>query len=97
VKISPDEIDAVLAEHPDVAEGGGGRLSGRRAGRADLRVIVPKPGCTVTVDDLQTHFRSARTSRLQVARARAHRRAAAAQPARQGHSRRDCTQIAARP
>jgi Acyl-CoA synthetases (AMP-forming)/AMP-acid ligases II len=58
VKISPDEIDAVLAEHPDVAEGAVVGYPDAVLGERICAVIVPKAGCTVTVEDLQDHFRS---------------------------------------
>ncbi|HJY39441.1 MAG TPA: class I adenylate-forming enzyme family protein, partial [Steroidobacteraceae bacterium] len=58
MKISPDEIDAVLAEHPDVAEGAVVGYPDEVLGERICAVIVPKPGRTVSVEDLQTHFRA---------------------------------------
>jgi acyl-CoA synthetase (AMP-forming)/AMP-acid ligase II len=58
VKISPDEIDAVLAEHPDVAEAAAVGYPDQVLGERICAVIVPKPGRTVTVEDLQKHFRA---------------------------------------
>jgi acyl-CoA synthetase (AMP-forming)/AMP-acid ligase II len=58
MKISPDEIDAVLAEHQDVAEGAVVGYPDPVLGERICAVIVPKPGRTVTVEDLQTHFRA---------------------------------------
>ncbi|HEY7640739.1 MAG TPA: class I adenylate-forming enzyme family protein [Steroidobacteraceae bacterium] len=58
VKISPDEIDAVLAEHPGIAEGAVVGYPDEVLGERICAVIVPKPGCTVTVEDLQAHFRA---------------------------------------
>jgi acyl-CoA synthetase (AMP-forming)/AMP-acid ligase II len=57
VKISPDEIDAVLAEHPDVAEAAVVGYPDAVLGERICAVIVPKPGRTVTVQALQHHFR----------------------------------------
>ena len=90
MKISPDEIDAVLAEHPDVAEGAVVGYPDEVLGERICAVVVPKAGRTVTVEDAAAALPRARAGGLQVAGARADRRAAAAQPARQGHSRRDC-------
>jgi len=58
MKISPDEIDAVLAEHPDVAEGAAVGYPDEVLGERICAVVVPKPGRTVSVEDLQTHFRA---------------------------------------
>jgi len=58
MKISPDELDAVLAEHPDVAEGAVVGYPDEVLGERICAVVVPKPGRTVTVEDLQTHFRA---------------------------------------
>jgi acyl-CoA synthetase (AMP-forming)/AMP-acid ligase II len=57
VKISPDEIDAVLAEHPDVAEAAVVGYPDDVLGERLCAVVVPKPGRTVSVEDLQQHFR----------------------------------------
>ncbi len=58
VKISPDEIDAVLAEHPDVAEAAVVGYPDAVLGERICAVVVPKAGKTVTVETLQDHFRS---------------------------------------
>jgi acyl-CoA synthetase (AMP-forming)/AMP-acid ligase II len=58
VKISPDEIDAVLAEHPDVAEGAVVGYPDEVLGERICAVVAPKAGRTVTVETLQDHFRS---------------------------------------
>lgn len=58
VKISPDEIDAVLAEHPDVAEGAVVGYPDEVLGERICAVVVPKAGRTVTVEALQAHFRA---------------------------------------
>ncbi|MBT8080282.1 MAG: acyl--CoA ligase, partial [Gammaproteobacteria bacterium] len=57
VNISPDEIDNLLAGHPKVAEaavvGYEDEIMGERVGA----VIVPKPGETVTLDELTDFLR----------------------------------------
>lgn len=57
VNISPDEIDSLLAGHPKVAEaavvGYEDEIMGERIGAA----IVPKPGETVTLEDLTGYLR----------------------------------------
>jgi acyl-CoA synthetase (AMP-forming)/AMP-acid ligase II len=58
MKISPDEIDAVLAEHADVAEGAVVGYPDEVLGERICAVLVPKAGRTVTVEDLQQHFRA---------------------------------------
>ena len=58
VKISPDEIDAVLAEHPDVAEGAVVGYPDDVMGERICAVVVPKAGKTVSVETLQEHFRA---------------------------------------
>ncbi|HET9448596.1 MAG TPA: class I adenylate-forming enzyme family protein [Steroidobacteraceae bacterium] len=58
VKISPDEIDAVLAEHPDVAEGAVVGYPDEVLGERICAVVAPKAGRTVTVEALQSHFNS---------------------------------------
>lgn len=58
VKISPDEIDAVLAEHPDIVEAAVVGYPDDVLGERVCAVIVPKPGRTLTVEDLQQHFRA---------------------------------------
>ena len=58
VKISPDEIDAVLAEHPDVAEGAVVGYPDDVLGERICAVVAPKAGRTVSVETLQNHFRS---------------------------------------
>jgi acyl-CoA synthetase (AMP-forming)/AMP-acid ligase II len=57
VKISPDEIDAVLAEHPDIAEAAVVGYPDDVLGERVCAVVVPKAGRTVTVEALQQHFR----------------------------------------
>jgi cyclohexanecarboxylate-CoA ligase len=57
VKISPDELDAVLAEHPDIAEAAAVGYPDDVLGERICAVVAPKPGRTVTVEALQQHFR----------------------------------------
>jgi acyl-CoA synthetase (AMP-forming)/AMP-acid ligase II len=58
VKIAPDELDATLAEHPDVAEAAVVGYPDDVLGERICAVVVPKPGRTVTVESLQEHFRA---------------------------------------
>lgn len=58
VKIAPDEIDAVLAEHPDVAEAAVVGYPDDVLGERICAVVVPKAGRSVTVESLQAHFRA---------------------------------------
>jgi non-ribosomal peptide synthetase component E (peptide arylation enzyme) len=58
MKISPDELDAVLAEHPDVAEAAAVGYPDDVLGERICAVVVPKPGRTLTVEALQAHFQS---------------------------------------
>ena len=58
VKISPDELDAVLAEHPDIAEAAVVGYPDDVLGERICAVIVPRPGRTLTLEALQQHFRA---------------------------------------
>jgi len=58
VKISPDEIDAVLAEHPDIAEAAAVGYPDDVLGERICAVVVPKAGKDVNVETLQAHFRA---------------------------------------
>ncbi len=58
MKISPDELDAVLAEHPDIAEAAAVGYPDDVLGERICAVVVPKPGRTVTIESLQEHFRA---------------------------------------
>ncbi|HKU13836.1 MAG TPA: class I adenylate-forming enzyme family protein [Steroidobacteraceae bacterium] len=58
VKIAPDEIDAVLAEHPDIAEAAVVGYPDEVLGERICAVVVPKAGRTVSVETLQDHFRA---------------------------------------
>ena len=55
-KISPDEIDAVLAEHPDIAEAGAVGYPDTVLGERVCAVVVPRPGRQVTLESLRSHF-----------------------------------------
>lgn len=57
-KISPDEIDAILAEHPDIAEAAAVGYPDEVLGERICAVIVPKPERTVDLESLQRHFRA---------------------------------------
>ena len=58
MKISPDELDAALAEHPDVAEAAVVGYPDEVLGERICAVVVLKPGRAVTVETLQQHFSS---------------------------------------
>lgn len=57
-KISPDEIDAVLAEHPDIAEAASVGYPDELLGERICAVVVPKPGRSITQQTLQQHFKA---------------------------------------
>lgn len=56
VKISPDELDAVLGEHPAVAEGATVGEPDEVLGERICAVVVLRPGSGVTLEELQQHF-----------------------------------------
>jgi acyl-CoA synthetase (AMP-forming)/AMP-acid ligase II len=56
MKISPEELDAMLAEHPDVAEATVVGYPDEVLGERVCAVVVPKPDKTVTLESLQAHF-----------------------------------------
>ncbi|MGQ0836902.1 MAG: class I adenylate-forming enzyme family protein [Gammaproteobacteria bacterium] len=56
MKISPDELDAVLAEHPDLAEAAVVGYPDDVLGERVCAVLVPKPGKSVSLESLQAHF-----------------------------------------
>jgi cyclohexanecarboxylate-CoA ligase len=56
MKISPDELDAVLAEHPDIAEAAVVGYPDDVLGERVCAVVVPKPGRSVSLESLQAHF-----------------------------------------
>jgi non-ribosomal peptide synthetase component E (peptide arylation enzyme) len=56
MKISPDELDAVLAEHPDIAEAAVVGYADDVLGERVCAGVVPKPGKSVSLESLQAHF-----------------------------------------
>lgn len=56
MKISPDELDAVLAEHPDLAEAAVVGYPDEVLGERVCAVVVPRPGKSVSLESLQAHF-----------------------------------------
>jgi acyl-CoA synthetase (AMP-forming)/AMP-acid ligase II len=58
MKISPDELDAVLAEHPAIAEAAAVGVPDEVLGERICAVAVLRPGQSLTLEDLQRHFES---------------------------------------
>jgi acyl-CoA synthetase (AMP-forming)/AMP-acid ligase II len=56
MKISPDELDAVLAEHPAIAEAATVGEPDDVLGERICAVVVLRPGREVTLEELQQHF-----------------------------------------
>ena len=56
MKISPDELDAVLAEHPAIAEAAVVGVPDEVLGERICAVVVPRPGQALTLEQLQQHF-----------------------------------------
>jgi acyl-CoA synthetase (AMP-forming)/AMP-acid ligase II len=56
MKISPDELDAVLAEHPAIAEAAAVGVPDDVLGERICAVVVPRPGQSLALEDLQRHF-----------------------------------------
>jgi acyl-CoA synthetase (AMP-forming)/AMP-acid ligase II len=56
MKISPDELDAVLAEHPAIAEAAAVGVHDEVLGERVCAVVVLRPGKGLTLDELQQHF-----------------------------------------
>ncbi len=56
MKISPEELDAVLASHPDVAEAAVVGYPDEVLGQRICAVVVPKPGRTVSLESVQELF-----------------------------------------
>ena len=56
MKISPDELDAVLAEHPAIAEAAAVGVPDEVLGERICAVVVLRPGQSLTVDGLERHF-----------------------------------------
>jgi len=56
VKIAPEELDTVLAQMPSILEGA---VTGYRdpiMGERICAVVVPKPGVTITLEEIGAHF-----------------------------------------
>jgi fatty-acyl-CoA synthase len=49
------EVENIIAGHPDVAEVAVIGVPDQRWGEAVLAVVVPRPGCTVTLDVVREH------------------------------------------
>jgi acyl-CoA synthetase (AMP-forming)/AMP-acid ligase II len=56
MKISPDELDAVLAEHPAIAEAATVGVADEVLGERICAVVVLRPGQSLTLEDVQRHF-----------------------------------------
>ncbi len=56
MKISPDELDAVLAEHPAVAEAAAVGVPDEVLGERICAVAVLRPGKGLTLEELKQHF-----------------------------------------
>jgi acyl-CoA synthetase (AMP-forming)/AMP-acid ligase II len=56
MKISPDELDAVLAEHPAIAEAAAVGVPDEVLGERICAVVVPRPGQSLNLEDLERHF-----------------------------------------
>ncbi|MBM5811407.1 MAG: acyl--CoA ligase [Gammaproteobacteria bacterium] len=55
-KISPEELDELLAGHPDIAEAAVIGIPDRVLGERVCAMVVPRPGRNVTLDDLRHYF-----------------------------------------
>ncbi len=58
MKISPDELDAVLAEHPAIAEAAAVGVPDDVLGERICAVVVLRPGASLSLEELQRHFES---------------------------------------
>jgi acyl-CoA synthetase (AMP-forming)/AMP-acid ligase II len=56
-KISPQEIEALVAEHPSVAEAAVVGYPDSRLGEKVCLVVAPRPGETVTLEKIIDHLR----------------------------------------
>ena len=56
MKISPDELDAVLADHPAVAEAAAVGVPDGVLGERICAVVVLRPGHSLTLEEIQRHF-----------------------------------------
>ena len=60
MKIAPEEIEAVLAQHPDIAEASAIPYSDPVMGERICAVVVPRQrNTTITIEAIQTHCRTA--------------------------------------
>ena len=59
VKISPEELDEVLAAMPSVLEGAVAGYRDEILGEKICAAVVPRPGQTVTLEDVRAHFAAA--------------------------------------
>ena len=59
MKISPEELDAVLASHPAIAEAAAVGVPDEVLGERVCAVVVLRPGSELTVEELQRHFGAA--------------------------------------
>ena len=57
-KISPEEIEALVAGHPDVEEASVVGYPDRRLGERVCLVVAPRPGRAVTLEQIVDHLRS---------------------------------------
>jgi long-chain acyl-CoA synthetase len=57
-KVFPNEIEAVVGEHPAVLECGCIGVPDERSGQAVKIFVVLRPGCTMSVEELQEHCRA---------------------------------------
>lgn len=55
-KISPEELDELLAGHPDIAEAAVIGVPDRVLGERVCAMVVPKPGRGLSLDDLRRYF-----------------------------------------
>ena len=58
MKISPEELDAVLAEQPAIAEAAAVGVPDDVLGERICAVVVLRPGRSLTLEELQRHFES---------------------------------------
>jgi acyl-CoA synthetase (AMP-forming)/AMP-acid ligase II len=58
LKISPEELDDLLAAHPDLAEGAVVGTPDTMLGERVCAVVVPRPGRSLTVEALQDYLKS---------------------------------------
>lgn len=59
VKIAPEELDIVLGQMPELVEGAVVGYPDAVLGERICAVVVPKPGATLTLDDLKRYFTAA--------------------------------------